>query len=97
MEAFSAERDWDCWLDPQAILFGGAFPVAPAAIARASWAAGSAASQLVEAEAVQSRVGQAYPADRHCLLVRLELPLLRPDSLEVAAVPVFQVPLRVRP
>jgi hypothetical protein len=93
LAAFSAEPDWDCWLDPPANPFGGAFPVAPAVIAPATWVADLAASQLVQAVA---EVGQAYPAARQNLPALPELLRRRPGSpLEVAAVFVFPLPLRV--
>ena len=70
--------------------FDGAFPVAPAAIAPATSAAGFAASQLVEAVA---EVGLVYPGDRQNLPALPELLRLRPGSpLEVAAVLVLPLP-----
>ena len=83
----------DCWLGPAANLFAAASAATLAAIARVSLAAGSAASQLVEAVGAQE-VGQGYPVARRRLPARLEFLLLLPDSLEVAAGPAL--PLQAR-
>ena len=81
-------------MDPEASPFAGAFPVALAATAQATSAAGFVASQLVEAVGAPE-VGQAYPAARPHLAVLPGLLLPRPD-LPPEAAPALQFPLQAR-